>query len=334
MKKMLIILFVTCMYISPIKANTTEDDVLDILIYDQPIIINGKTITFYPTFKDADKAYDAILKEFENLILELRQENNLIEFNVNSLTAYHNILLNKLASGVKLDKESFKLYTYLEAYLIKAENDKIREIYSEYKLTNNEMLLQELDLLTPYTSEKVYERERTFGTFYVNGAVAYANRYAYTPNPSYAYYQDGDCANFASQIVHSGGIPIYNNGNFETGWYPGSATWIRANRFANWYGIWNYNRKHEWFANNVSRGDFVALDYGSNGSWDHIGFVTEKADYVGTWTDRNGITSQYKDYRIAQHTANNNCWAAESCNNWDEAYYQNYSTYGIILTPR
>lgn len=43
-------------------------------------------------------------------------------------------------------------------------------------------------------------------------AIAYAQKYAFTYNPKYPDYSDvepgGDCANFISQCIHAGGLPM------------------------------------------------------------------------------------------------------------------------------
>lgn len=48
---------------------------------------------------------------------------------------------------------------------------------------------------------------------YDNGsAVAYALKYALSPNPDYVYYQGNDCTNFVSQCLRAGGCKNdYNN---------------------------------------------------------------------------------------------------------------------------
>ncbi|MEG0014344.1 MAG: amidase domain-containing protein [Cellulosilyticaceae bacterium] len=56
-------------------------------------------------------------------------------------------------------------------------------------------------------------------------AIAYANQYAFTYNPIYPDYADvepgGDCANFISQCIHAGGMPMigYNANDALRNWF-------------------------------------------------------------------------------------------------------------------
>ena len=61
-------------------------------------------------------------------------------------------------------------------------------------------------------------------TYNVAAAVAYADKYAKSYNPSYVKHTNNDCANFVSQCIYAGGIPK------DTVWKPESMAWINTHR--------------------------------------------------------------------------------------------------------
>ena len=138
----------------------------------------------------------------------------------------------------------------------------------------------------------------------VDAAVAYAKKYAFTPNTQqYKYFEHADCTNFASQILAAGGQPT------DAYWHPhpwGNSTrhtysWAVANAFARHWGLNQGTTSWTEFASRVHRGSFVALAY-SNGKVYHTAFVTEQADVV---SDEYGT---YRTFAIAQHTRNYEGW--------------------------
>lgn len=138
----------------------------------------------------------------------------------------------------------------------------------------------------------------------VDAAVAYAKKYAFTPNTQqYKYFEHADCTNFASQILAAGGQPT------DAYWHPhpwGDSTrhtysWAVANAFARHWGLNQGTTSWTEFASRVHRGSFVALAY-SNGKVYHTAFVTEQADVV---SDEYGT---YRTFAIAQHTRNYEGW--------------------------
>lgn len=315
---------------TPVHA--AEYEPLEIGMYDNSFQIDGQEIILFETFRDNDLAYQAIVGKYETELNGLMVDYSLEPISPNNVQSYNTACSIEVAENTNDDL--IQLYSYLDAYLFRYENDSIIELSTQYNLTGDQNILLEIDLRTPYTSNKVYNRpvSNRYVSFNVNNAVAYAKKHTYTHNPAYRSY-GSDCTNFASQIAFAGGIPITNGANMDTGWYAYSATWVNANRFANWYGIWNSSKSHSWFSVQASRGDFVALDYDSNGKWDHIGFVVDKDNYQGTYTNSYGKSETYYDYRIAQHTSDYDSWASWDSCSWEEAWDTKNATYGIILTP-
>lgn len=153
-------------------------------------------------------------------------------------------------------------------------------------------------------------------TFYVNDAIDYATQYAESANiREWNYFSGGDCTNFASQIIHAGGIPMdYVQPN---AWYYRSITdyarnWTVANEFANYWGVNYTTTRHRSFAAQLDKGDFIALDSGNNGSWNHWAFVTKKETTEKLWSG-----SCYYDYKVAQHTSDYHLWTSKQDNSWD-----------------
>lgn len=317
-----------------ITAVNAQPDPLKISMNDEDIVIDGKNVKLFETFDNNDLALKAIQENYSNLLDELMKNHSLAPLSSENIEEYKSICASELNKDLS-NTQIKGLYHYLDTYILRSENDAIKDLSIQYNVTHDKELLLQIDLRSPYTSEKVYEKISLMDwrTFNVDDAVAYAVEYAETRNKDYTSYSE-DGANFASQIVRAGGIDLYYiTGNKQTEWFPGSMCWINSHRFANWFGIWNKSTDHDWFSNNASRGDFVALDFDSNGTWDQIGFVTEKDGYIGKWEDSKGNTMYYKDYRIAQHSPDYNAWASWDTCSWEEAWWVKNATYGIVLTP-
>ena len=318
--------------IGGITAVNAQPDPLKISMNDEDIVIDGKNVELFETFDNNDLALKAIQENYSNLLDELMNNHSLASLSSENIEDYKSICASELNNDLA-NAEIKGLYHYLDTYILRSENDAIKELSSQYSKTHDKELLLQIDLRSPHTSEKVYEKASLMDwrPFDVQTAVIYATAFATTNPPGFPRYTD-DNAPFASQIVNAGGIPIYNNGDVQTGWYPGSKSWTETHRFANWYGIWNKSKSHDWFSYNVSVGDFVAVDWDSNGTWDRIGFVTGKAQNEEEHIGSLGIKYRYKDYRIAQHTADFNQWTSRR-GTWIDYGWSANPTYGIVLTP-
>lgn len=160
-------------------------------------------------------------------------------------------------------------------------------------------------------------------SFSVGEAVSYAYKYAPNPNTSsYRYFPKGDCTNFASQVLYAGGMKQIPTTSNNRGWWHKSrkirgktchyhsTSWINANTFAKYMGVGYKTRSNSYFSKNIKAGDFIAADWKSDGTWDHIGFVVAKSSKK---------TSGYYDYKVAQHTRNYCAWTSSSTNEWEKA---------------
>lgn len=166
--------------------------------------------------------------------------------------------------------------------------------------------------------------------FNIADGVAYAKDHALSPNKNgYGYFQKGDCANFASQILAAGGMrQTTDYPNEYRGWWhkkvngshKHSRVWKIASLFANYMNVTYKTKNNTAFSYSLKKGDFIAGDWTSDGKWDHIGFVTKKSK-----TTNKGAY----DYKVAQHTTNYHLWTSSADNNW-ELVGSEGGTYGLM----
>ncbi|CAG8496847.1 4485_t:CDS:2 [Dentiscutata heterogama] len=97
-------------------------------------------------------------------------------------------------------------------------------------------------------------------------AVNYAGQYCLHPNSNYENYdkKGGDCTNFASQVLHAGGIPTDNI------WKPGSTAWVNVQAFYNY--LISHNLAKECQLTELKPGDFIQY-YSS--TWSHTVVVVK-----------------------------------------------------------
>lgn len=163
-----------------------------------------------------------------------------------------------------------------------------------------------------------------------DAAVAYAVKHALNPNYAQYRYYGADCTNFISQIVEAGGVKqdVYTDEN--KGWWhtyssfsghQSSRSWRLADTFCRYMGVVVKRQNHKSFSSYLRRGFIIALDFSSDASWDHIGFVTSSDNFIGSYG--------YYDYKVAQHTTNYHLWTSKPVNAWEE-YEHKGATYGRI----
>lgn len=223
------------------------------------------------------------------------------------------------------------LRQFFDIYENKSKNDEI--IARSYSVARASNILNSTDILEllPYDSyvtlsnqSKVLNNEIAVAAnlgFNINNGITYATSYATSPNKSdYDYFSSGDCTNFVSQILENGGISQEVYSSEASGWWHTKSTilfitthkhsisWIRADTFAKYMGVGYTTTSHSTFTNNIQKGDFIGADFGNDGDWNHMGFVTDKET-----TMSNG----YYDYKVAQHTSNYHEWTSSSSNGWD-----------------
>lgn len=161
----------------------------------------------------------------------------------------------------------------------------------------------------------------------MNGAIAYAQRYARTPNyGSYKYFDGADCTNFVSQILEAGGESqgIFWWHKNQAGNHTHSRSWINANVFITHRRLRYTTTNHYEFSRQIRQGSIIAFDEGSDRQWEHVAFVVEADDYKANYHGK-----VYFDYKVAQHTNNYLEWASAPHVGWDSLEDKGY-TYGIV----
>ncbi len=230
-----------------------------------------------------------------------------------------NNLSNSLA-GVSLSTNRNSTYDELfmmlpsTSTLVESKNE---EILSGYNLTSDIGIM-------PLSTVKSFDTEK---------GIAYAAKYATNKNtPTYHYFSNGDCANFTSQILENGGVKQTVYDNEAQGWWhkttkvlgitkhTHSQAWSMADTFARYMGVSNKTKIHKTFASNLKAGDFITIDFTSDGDWDHMGFVTKRDSSVGSYG--------YIDYKVAQHTSDYHAWTSSDTNGWEK--HNNVGTYAIV----
>ena len=319
---------------------------------EQTVVIEGKINPLYCTFVNEDYALRQLRSRVPNTLDLISSKYSLKEINKSNIVEYKNIL-NSLSDDSEFfqnNDELQNLKSFIDIYEGYSRNKKLLEkvetLKNKDKLSKEDKI--EIGMLLPYYAPLAIEAssymQEQLGALRsalpdLNAAVRYAERYAWTPNANeygvakQKFIIDADCTNFASQILHASGVSqvVYGNENYgwwhRKNWLGGhdySISWINADVFARYMGVGYTTTNHRSFAQNIIVGDFIAFDRESNGTWDHMGFVTYR-DNSERWY--NG--KYYQDYIVAQHTSNYNMWVSEEQNHW-EFIGDNNGRYGRV----
>ena len=319
---------------------------------EQTVVIEGKINPLYCTFVNEDYALRQLRSRVPNTLDLISSKYSLKEINKSNIVEYKNIL-NSLSDDSEFfqnNDELQNLKSFIDIYEGYSRNKKLLEkvetLKNKDKLSKEDKI--EIGMLLPYYAPLAIEAssymQEQLGALRsalpdLNAAVRYAERYAWTPNANeygvakQKFIIDADCTNFASQILHASGVSqvVYGNENYgwwhRKNWLGGhdySISWINADVFARYMGVGYTTTNHQSFAQNIIVGDFIAFDRESNGTWDHMGFVTYR-DNSERWY--NG--KYYQNYIVAQHTSNYNMWVSEEQNHW-EFIGDNNGRYGRV----
>lgn len=271
------------------------------------LYLNEKRNDTYWEFSDNEEAFKTINSLEHDLISILSTNYNLDNLEKSNWLDYKNALENEIS--LNHISESFHTQRLLTFFNVCDNCDLNNEIRQIVKTDNYSM--DELAVLMPYTSPyyKEYERKATINTcttMNVTNAINYADKWASSYNYSYACFINGDCTNFASQIARAGGISNRSN------WYYNSTqsystSWVRADTFVKTWKVAYSTTSFKTFSNKVSKGKFIAYDSEADGKWNHVAFVTA----IGSQK------SNYRDFKIAQHTKNYHAWVSSDTNGWE-----------------
>lgn len=299
------------------------------------ITVNGIKNALYKEFADPDEAIADLYHQIPSYLATLANEYNLERLSSSNWTKYQESMykLAESTTGLTEYTETSQDFRTLRAFFDMYENStKNEEIVKLYTTISSERSSNyaELILLLPYTAPIVreYATKNTYRTgeahISVEDAISYATQYATAPNtPTYYYFSNGDCANFASQILEQAGLTQDASTSEYSGWWhtrtsgflgfgythKHSRSWTMADTFSKYMGIVFTTTSHLAFSENIEPGSIISADFDSDGDWDHVGFVTDKNLTIGS--------CGYYDYRVAQHSTNYHDWASTDTNGWD-----------------
>lgn len=147
-------------------------------------------------------------------------------------------------------------------------------------------------------------------------AVSYAIQYAVNPNTQkYSFYSNGDCTNFASQVLHEGNMSMtgmYNassiNSWYYNSYYIRSDSWINAHKFRYHWGNVNdvgYNGSYAYRVMTYSEAynDFVNKVYTPLWEADVIGWVAASNGETTHMSVVQDYNTDTKDIIICQHSS-------------------------------
>ncbi len=116
--------------------------------------------------------------------------------------------------------------------------------------------------------------EKIYFTYDVDAAVAYADKWAMSYNPEYENYKDdgGDCANFVSQCLFAGGMPINAYWNPSASYGSAWVAWVNNNSLRNYlvnHGIGTYVKDPS--ESQISTGDLIYYNWsGGKTTTNHV----------------------------------------------------------------
>ncbi|MGB4661780.1 MAG: amidase domain-containing protein [Mobilitalea sp.] len=332
------------------------------------VTINNEQYPLFKVFDNPNSALQNIKNTIPDLLNSLAIKYNLESLSNDNWKIYEENLYdyaNYLSDG-ESNSEFILLRKFFDIYENNDKNTHIMEYVKNEGLANKSGDNDEdLATMLPYTnpisqnfndnimstntvntmslsnveSTSISSLATTSTTFNKSAGVSYAESHATSPNSyNYMYFPNGDCTNFTSQILESGGVSQVYTGSVTSGWwhtcniYQGmssnhqnSHSWSVADTFCKYMGVGYSTTSISSFSHNIASGDFIAADFESDGDWNHVGFVTT----VNSSTTTVGGLSFY-DFKVAQHTTNYYEWTSSTKNGWD-LIGTNGGTYARII---
>ena len=136
---------------------------------------------------------------------------------------------------------------------------------SKIELINS--MYDKLQHLSYHFSKSKVNRNSSFN---IEKACTYAETFALTSNPEYFSYDNigGDCTNFASQILHAGGLST------NSVWKPYSNAWLRVEELYSY--LMNNKLAYKTTYAKFSRGTLIQFNTPKLGHFFHTGFITHE----------------------------------------------------------
>ena len=332
--------------------NICKSDVGSV-IFPDALKVDNKNIELYCVYDNKKSVLEEASKKYALAVDFVRKNYQIDELNESTWEKFRQSMRNVSIDYPDIDSKILYQIASLESVFDIYENDSVNDYIKELvSLRNTNIKLAsevsfDIDLETPHYSEKLVTNQKPSlkvgASLNVAAATNYANTYATSPNTSsYYYFNNGDCTNFMSQILEAAGVSQVVYDSEYSGWWhktqqilfytkhTHSRSWTMANTFANYMGVTVRTTNISTWANGLNQGDFVALDFTNDGSFDHMGYVTAKSSTNTAMVDDavNGVCFNIPDVKIAQHTSNYNKWISDSGNNWETSY--NSGAYGRI----
>lgn len=323
------------------------------------IMVNSEEVALYEQFKNQEEALEAFLVDYEDQIELIQQAFDLEDINVNNAKNYAACVRGIYDVLDEVPQEyadcQVSMEQFFDLFENAEQNDEIMDLVDSlgdstatiFTFSNNTMddnEICELNLLLPYTSTIEVDADLVqpcaASGINVTQAISYATTYATSPNtPTYDYYYgvlNGDCTNFLSQILYHSGVSQVVTSSVSSGWWHkrwdlnGSIThehsnsWIRADAFCKYMGVYGRYSSVSTFSSKLSKGDIIAYDTNGDGDYNHMGFITDSRSYSSTYGNYT-----YYDFKVAQHTRDYHAWASSDTNNWETLGDSGY-IYAII----
>lgn len=310
------------------------------VIFPNNLEYGEKQISLFCEYKNEEKAMEKYILENQEILSYIENEYNIEPLNLNNWKKYKEYITNithKKDIDENLLNQAQNSDLFFNIYEDKYTNIMIANIVNSLKKQGlnslDSLLINELNEITPYYSEKIatpFDIEPYVSPdLNVSKATAYAKKWAWSNNTNeYKDLGDYDCTNFVSQILEAGGIKQHQTLSEKTGWWhvkvgglhKHSLSWTSASSFGNHWGARLRTSNIVDWADSLYEGDIVALDTGATGSWNHLGYVTER----GTPNTASAISGHsrviFRDIKIAQHSENYERWISEEDNRWEEAF--------------
>ncbi len=177
--------------------------------------------------------------------------------------------------SIRIVRDNYVIFTnMLDDNFTKDEIDRLKDKYTNYikeEVEKNKELLKE-------ANRKKYEPSKYCDHSYNrDDAVSYSYMYADDRNSEYSDYSElgGNCANFASQAIHEGGIPMDYTGTNQWKYFGDSVNEedMPNGRSTSWVSTYYF---YEYARNNVGSGMCAETDinlfYAEGGDVIHVGY--------------------------------------------------------------
>ena len=167
-------------------------------------------------------------------VFNYKQENNVYHVDVMEDDYMSFVFLNGLESqafdienyfeivednGTYKIKDLEKVQGYYMGIYEEAESvEKVEETYQYFLKQLKDMYAYNSEILKPKAQDNPYSSTKTYTINYDRAAaVAYADKYYHSRNPEWYNFTDegGNCQNYASQSILSGGLPMDYNGDLQ-----------------------------------------------------------------------------------------------------------------------